>query len=75
MEMSPIASGVQAYLGATQRIQESANEIANSSVNGTTADLVEPLIELKVAEQQAVAATKIIEVAKSQVGTLLDVLS
>ncbi len=74
MAINPVASGIQTFLSASQRIQESAAEIAQSSVKGVDANLVEPLIELKVAEQQAVAATKIIEVEKSQVGTLLDVL-
>ncbi len=74
MAINPVASGIQTFLSANQRIQESASEIAQSSVNGADTNLVEPLIELKVAEQQAVAATKIIEVEKSQVGTLLDAL-
>ncbi len=74
MTINPIASGVKIFTDATQRIQTSATEIAQSSINGKGADLVEPLIELKVAEQQAVAATKIIETKINQVGTLLDVL-
>jgi len=56
-------------------MQESASEIAQSSMNGADADITKPVIELKVAEQQAIAATKIIEVEKNVVGTLLDVLS
>ncbi|MCP4413676.1 MAG: hypothetical protein GY808_14040 [Gammaproteobacteria bacterium] len=74
MVINPVASGIQTFLSANQRIQESASEIAKSSDNGVNTNLVEPIIELKVAEQQAVPATKIIEVEKSQIGTLLDVL-
>jgi len=75
MAINPVASGIQTFLSANQRIHESASEIARSSVNGTGANLVEPIIELKVAEQQALAAAKIIEVEKSQIGTLLDAIS
>jgi len=74
MAINPVASGIQTFLSANQRIQESASEIARSAINGADANLVEPIIDLKVAEQQALAATKIIEVEKSQIGTLLDVL-
>jgi len=74
MAINPVASGIQTFLSANQRIQESAYEIARSAINGADANLVEPIIDLKVAEQQALAAIKIIEVEKSQIGTLLDVL-
>jgi len=74
MAINPVASGVQAFLGASQRIEESADKIAQSSDKGADANLAEPLIELKVAEQQAIAATKIIEAENNTVGTLLDVL-
>jgi len=76
MDTSPLAgaqsSGVQTFLNANQRVQESANKIAQSSVSGSTSDLASPLIDLKVAEQQASAAVKIIEAESTQVGTLLD---
>ncbi len=75
MTVNPITTGVQAYTSAVQRAQNSATEIAQSSLNGNHADLAGPLVELKAAEQQASAAAKIIEVEKSQIGTLLDVLS
>ncbi len=76
MDTSPLAgaqtSGVQTFLNANQRVQESANQIAKSSASGSSADLTSPLIDLKVAEQQASAAVKIIEAESAQVGTLLD---
>jgi len=74
MDTSSVASGIQTFLGASQRVQESANTIARNSVNGSPADMVEPLVDLKVAEQQAGAAARIIEVESAQVGTLLDLL-
>ena len=75
MEAGSITSGVQAFLNASQRVQESATKIAQSSIEGSTADLVSPLVELKVAEQQAGAAAKVIEAESTQIGTLLDVLA
>jgi len=66
------ASGVQTFLNANQRVQDSANKIAQSSVSGSTTDLASSVIDLKVAEQQAGAAVKIIEAESAQVGTLLD---
>lgn len=75
MVTSPINSGIQAFTIATERVQNSANQIAKSVIKGSPADLVKPLIDLKVAEQQAVAAAKVIQVEKNQVGTLLDILA
>ena len=75
METNPISSGVQTFLNANQKIQDSAAQIAKSSENDSSTDLVAPLIELKEAEQQAKAALKIIEAENSQVATLLDVLA
>ncbi len=75
MEMSATASGIQSFLNAKERIQDSATQIARSVVDGSPGDLIEPLIDLKVAEQQAGAAAKIIEVENKQVGTLLDLLA
>jgi len=75
MEISPTSSGIQTFLNASQKVQESAAKIARSSIEGSTANLVEPLVDLKVAEQQAGAAAKIIEVEGKQVGTLLDMMA
>ena len=75
MESNAIASGVQTFLNAEQRIAESASKIASSVASDSSGNLAEPLIDLKVAEQQATAATKIIEVEKDQVGTILDLLA
>ncbi|MCP3675529.1 MAG: flagellar biosynthesis protein FlgE [Gammaproteobacteria bacterium] len=75
MNISPLAaqsSGVQTFLNANQRVEESANKIAQSSVSGSITDLASSLTDLKVAEQQAGAAVKIIEAESTQIGTLLD---
>ena len=76
METNSLASGVSVLQNARQRVQESASEIASITTNqGPTSDLVKPLIELKVAEQQAQAGVKIIEVEGKVVGTLLNLLA
>lgn len=75
MVINATATGLQAFLSATQRIQVSATKIARANIDGSPADLIAPLIELKVAEQQILAAAKIIETEKKQVGILLDLLT
>ena len=75
MEISSTSSGIQTFLNASQRVQDSATRIANSVINGSPADIVTPLVDLKVAEQQAGAAAKIIEAEQKIVGTLFDILA
>ena len=74
MEVSAVASGIQTFLQAQQRIADSAQRIASASVSEAgPQSLVEPLIDLRVAEQQAQAGAKIIEVEQNTIGTLLDI--
>lgn len=74
MAITAVASGIQTFLQAQQRLSDSAQRIASASVSeqGPQA-LVEPLIDLRVAEQQAKAAAKIIETEQQTIGTLLDI--
>jgi len=71
---SSLSSGLQVFQQARRRIAESSSTIANSVIDGSPEDLAPALIDLKVAEQQAAAGAKIIEVESKQVGTLLDLL-
>ena len=74
MAISPVASGIQTFLQAQQRIADSAQRIATASVSEAgPQSLVEPLIDLRVAEQQALAGARIIEVERDTIGTLLDI--
>ena len=74
MAISPVASGIQTFLQAQQRIADSASRIATASVSEAgPQSLVEPLIDLRVAEQQALAGAKIIEVEQRTIGSLLDI--
>ncbi len=75
MSTSPITTGIQAFSNALNRAHDSANKIAQSSISGSSADLVAPLIDLKVAEQQATAAATVIQAENAQVGTLFDILA
>lgn len=61
-------------MNASQRIQETSSRIADNTAKGSFDGLITELVELKVAEQQAGAAAKIIEAENKQVGTLLDIL-
>lgn len=74
MTISVVNSGIQSFLQAQQRLATSAEQIASASVaeSGPQA-LVEPLIDLRVAEQQALASAKIIETEQTIIGALLDV--
>ena len=74
MDISPVASGIQTFLQAQQRIADSAQRIASVPISEAgPQSLVEPLIDLRVAEQQALAGAKIIEVERNTIGTLLDI--
>lgn len=74
MTISVVNSGIQSFLQAQQRLATSAEEIASASVaKSGPQSLVEPLIDLRVAEQQALASAKIIETEQTIIGALLDV--
>ena len=75
MEINSAAtSGIQTFLNASERVQSSATQIASSIKNGETSDLVKPIVDLKIAEQQAGAAVKIIQAESNQIGSLLDLI-
>jgi len=73
MPISPAASGIQTLLQAQTRISASAEKIASATTSGEPQSIVEPLIDLKVAEQQAQAAVRIIETENQTIGSLLDI--
>jgi hypothetical protein len=74
MAITPLASGIQTFLQAQQRVADSASRIASASISEAgPQSLVEPLIDLRVAEQQAQAGAKIIEVEQNMIGSLLDI--
>ena len=77
MEINSLASGVSILQNADQRVQQAASDIATATTkgNGSSADLVTPVVELKVAAQQAEAGAKVIEVEGRRVGTLLNLLA
>ena len=74
MTISAVNSGIQSFLQAQQRLNESAVQIASASVSESgPQSLIEPLVDLRVAEQQALASAKIIEVEQNTIGALLDI--
>jgi len=74
-----ISSGVQGFQDATSRANEAAQEIASQVVNDSSEDsvdqkdLVNSLVDLKVAEIDAQANAKVLQTASDLVGSLLDV--
>lgn len=74
MTISVVNSGIQSFLQAQQRLSTSAQQIASASVfEDGPQSLIEPLVDLRVAEQQAQASAKIIEVEGKIIGSLLDI--
>ncbi len=71
--------GLQGFQEASRDVTEAAQNIASQSVSDASVesinqtDLVESLVDLKVAELDARANAKVIETASNLVGTLLDV--
>ena len=74
MEINSANLGIQSFLNATQRVEESAVQIAKSSTGDTSVNLTNALVDLKVAEREAGVAAKIIEVENAQVGTIMDLI-
>ena len=74
MTISAVNSGIQSFLQAQQRLASSAEQIASASVSEDgSISLVAPLIDLRVAEQQAQASARVIETEQNLIGTLLDI--
>jgi len=73
MTVNPITSGIQAFMAAQQRLNVSAEKIASASLSEGVGAVIEPLIDLNIAEQQAKAAARIIETENSTIGALLDI--
>ncbi|NOT12777.1 MAG: hypothetical protein HOP23_13260 [Methylococcaceae bacterium] len=76
-----ISSGVNLLYTAQQRSDNAAREIVGqflkktdmSSTNYKSEDLIKPVLDLKRAELETSAATKIIEADKNTIGSLLDI--
>ena len=76
-----ISAGVNLLNTAQQRSENASREIAGqfekkTDVSGTSyksESLIKPVIDLKRAELEASAATKIIEADKKTVGSILDI--
>ncbi|MBT8448273.1 MAG: hypothetical protein KJO69_01200 [Gammaproteobacteria bacterium] len=73
MTVSPIASGIQAFMAAQQKLNVSAEKIAGATLSEGAGAVVEPLIDLRIAEQQAKAAARVIETENATIGSLLDI--
>jgi hypothetical protein len=71
--------GVQGIQDAQSRLNKAAQGIASQSVTDSTKDsistqsLTSSLVDLKVAENDALANAKVVETASDVLGTLLDI--
>ena len=73
MAVNSVSSGIQAFMAAQRRLNVSAEKIALAPLQGAPVNIVEPLIDLKVAEIQAKAAAKVIETENTTIGALFDI--
>lgn len=76
---SALNSGLQGFQSAQNRVSQAAQDIASQSLTDAsveginTNDIVNSLVDLKVAEVDAQANAKVIETASDVLGTLLDI--
>jgi len=81
MNISPSSYGVNLINSAQQRSEAAAAEIAGLSIQKTDAgeieynsgDLIKPVLDLKRAELETSAATKIIAADHKMLGSILDI--
>ena len=74
MASSPVSqAGLQGLSAAFARAQDAANRIAVPA--DSPESLVEALVDLKSAEQEAAASARALEAGERTLGTLIDVLA
>ncbi len=74
MQINGLSAALGGFQNAVNRAGEAAQEIASASTQKQgTQDLVEPLVELKVAERDAQANAKVIETENKILGSIIDI--
>lgn len=71
---SAFNSGVQGFQRAEQIADRASSQIARlNTPNGDQVQVTDELVNLKVAEIQAGASTKVMQTASDMMGTLIDI--
>ncbi len=77
---SVLGIGLQGLQNSAQSIQQSANDIAQTGTlqasregGGSTQDLVEPLINMKIEQNIFDASANVIKVGDAMIGSILDI--
>ncbi|MEE4244191.1 MAG: hypothetical protein V2I33_02195 [Kangiellaceae bacterium] len=73
MQIDGLSAALGGFQNAVNRAGEAAQEIASTTSKEGTASLVEPLVELKVAERDAQANAKVIETENKILGSIIDI--
>lgn len=74
MQIDGLSAALGGFQSAVNRASEASQEIATASTrNEGTQDLVEPLVELQVAERDAEANARSIEAQDRILGSIIDV--
>lgn len=75
MSISAIGIGTSGLQRATDRFEASASRIARFGTGLETSDLATDIIDMKQAEIDFKASTKVIKVADDMLGSMLDILA
>ncbi|MCO7225708.1 hypothetical protein [Pleionea sp. CnH1-48] len=74
MQIDGLSTALGGFQNAVQRAGTAAQEIASANVEKQgTQSLVEPLVELQVAERDALANARVIETEQKVLGSIIDI--
>ncbi|PWK51708.1 hypothetical protein [Pleionea mediterranea] len=74
MQIDGLSAALGGFQSAVTRAADASQQIASASVNKQgTQDLIEPLVELKVAERDAQANARVIETESKLLGSIIDI--
>lgn len=70
---SVLSTGIQGVQAGISRANQAAGEIARAGTTDQNGDLLTPIVNLKISEQQVKASAAVIKAADEMVGTLIDI--
>lgn len=70
---SVLSTGIQGVQTGMNRASQAAGDIARFGTTEQNGDLVTPIVDLKVSEQQVKASAAVIKAADDMLGTLIDI--
>jgi hypothetical protein len=70
---SVLSAGVQGVQAGISRANQAAGDIARAGTTDQNGDLLTPIVDLKISEQQVKASAAVIKSADEMMGTLIDI--